>query len=828
MSSYLAQQTSLTSSRSPATQKAILNQAFGSNAMATGVSDAAVGQSTLNAISGFTAGPTPGYAQPLAKGAQSYNALLNYPNGLSYSQSAGITSQLMSPQTAMNFMMLGLGKSAPLQVGGKVNTNAAGMYESLFSRLAPGENQNQLKYNLRSGGVLSSELGQLTGLSGQNLEAFITSGLDVSKLQSEGLSTTKINQLMQQAGTGNRGAQQQLQKYGVNLTDLQAQKDVTATKTSKQAILEQSFASGLDQAAKNLTDFNNALNQILKNPLINQAVGYGTGYKAEASKQGNVMQSVTGGLLSTANPVGRTINSITGGVSSLVGNLFSHHGGGGASTPGAKTSKKTAGQSSKNANTAGSVSKQAGAAVHAAETQLGVPYVWGGENPGHGFDCSGLIQWAYEQAGVALPRTSQAQWAFLRKRQIPLNHAQEGDILFSAGSDGTASSPGHEAMMVSQKQLIQAPFSGRNVEIDPFDPGQWLYAARPAGSLHGSAAGGGSPNGTSGGNSQNQGNAGSAPAPGIGLDPGSYGSVDELTAVTGALLGGVTVSAPAVSSSGGNTQSPGSGGSSGGSGSGKGGSSGAKGGTPGANKAIAKALMKSYGWTGDAEWNALVALWNRESGWSNTADTRVTGAGGDNKNSAVFAYGVAQARPYSKYPRAGWPPDKGGQANAGTQITWGMNYIKHTPGYGDPIHALQHENTIGWYGGGTPAARKGYAVVGDRGPELIKLTGGEKILNASQSAHLARQDAKAPMSHPYKNLLSGSFSLPDIPQSAAAAAASGHTAAGGGVNINFGQGSIMLGQGVTQTDAKNFVQAVADAARQNSTITAIANGALHG
>ena len=819
MSSYLAQQMSTTSGSGRAAQQAILNQAFGSNAMATGVTDAATGQSILNAVSGFTAGAVPGYAQPLARGAGSYNALLNYPNGLSYTQSAGITASLMSPQTAMNFYMMGLGKSSPLQLGGKVNSNAAGMYESLFQRLAPGENLNQLRYNMRSGGVLSSELGQLTGLSGQNLEAFITSGLDVAKLQSEGLSSSKINQLMQQAGKGNRGAQQQLQKYGVNLTDLQAQKDVTATKTSRQATLEQSFASGLDQASKNLVAFNDAMNKLLQNPLINQATGYASGYKAEASKQGSVRQSILGsGVLSTHNAVGRTINTITGGFSGFFGALL----GGGATTPGQKQHKQAAGQSGKNTNTAGGISKQAGAAVHAAETQLGVPYQWGGENPGRGFDCSGLIQWAYGQAGVALPRTSQAQWSFLRKFQVPLDKVQEGDIVFSAGSDGTASAPGHEALMVSQKQLIQAPFTGQNVQIDPFDASQWLFAARPTGSRNGSSPGGGSPNGGGTSNSGNQGNAGAAaPSPGIGLDPGSYGSADELSTVQGALLGGISVSAPAVSSSGGNSQSPGSGGTGSG---GAGGSSGAKGGTPKANQAIAKKLMKSYGWTSDAEWNALVSLWNRESGWSQTADTRVTGL--DPKDAKVFAYGVAQARPWSKYPRAGWPPDKGGQANAGVQITWGMNYIRDSD-YKDPIHAWAHEQAIGWYGTGTPAARKGYAVVGDRGPELIKLTGGEKILNASQSAHLARQDAKSPMSHPYKNLLSGNFSLPDIPVSPAAAAAAGKTAAGG-VNITFGQGSIMLGSGVTAQDAKNFVAAVADATRHNTTMTAIANGALHG
>ena len=54
-------------------------------------------------------------------------------------------------------------------------------------------------------------------------------------------------------------------------------------------------------------------------------------------------------------------------------------------------------------------SAQGEAAVRAAEHQIGVPYVWGGESPGHGFDCSGLVQWAWAQAGFSIPRTTETQ-----------------------------------------------------------------------------------------------------------------------------------------------------------------------------------------------------------------------------------------------------------------------------------------------------------------------------------------------------------------------------------------------------------------------------------
>ena len=110
---------------------------------------------------------------------------------------------------------------------------------------------------------------------------------------------------------------------------------------------------------------------------------------------------------------------------------------------------------------------------------------------------------------------------------------------------------------------------------------------------------------------------------------------------------------------------------------------------------IAHGLMHSYGWDTVEEWADLVQLWNQESGWSNTADTRVSGAGGDNAQSTVFAYGIAQARPATKYPKAGQPPDLGGKADAKTQIVWGMNYIKAR--YHSPVMAWAHEQANGWY-----------------------------------------------------------------------------------------------------------------------------------
>jgi cell wall-associated NlpC family hydrolase len=100
----------------------------------------------------------------------------------------------------------------------------------------------------------------------------------------------------------------------------------------------------------------------------------------------------------------------------------------------------------------------AAGAIQAAESQLNVPYVWGGETPGVGFDCSGLVQWSWAQAGVSLPRTSGAQYE--ATTHIPLADIEPGDLLFY-GPDGAD----HVAMYIGGGEMIEAPETGQVVHI---------------------------------------------------------------------------------------------------------------------------------------------------------------------------------------------------------------------------------------------------------------------------------------------------------------------------------------------------------------------------
>lgn len=96
-------------------------------------------------------------------------------------------------------------------------------------------------------------------------------------------------------------------------------------------------------------------------------------------------------------------------------------------------------------------SGRGGAVVAAAQSQLGVPYRWGGTSPGVGLDCSGLTQFAYRQAGVSIPRVTYAQMG--AGQTVPLSAIQPGDLVFYSGGS-------HVAIYVGGGQVIHAPQTG--------------------------------------------------------------------------------------------------------------------------------------------------------------------------------------------------------------------------------------------------------------------------------------------------------------------------------------------------------------------------------
>jgi len=126
----------------------------------------------------------------------------------------------------------------------------------------------------------------------------------------------------------------------------------------------------------------------------------------------------------------------------------------------ARTTARVIGSSTYNGPPIPYSSGPAGVAVRAAESQLGVPYVWGGESPGEGFDCSGLVAWAWGQAGVDLPHYSGAQYD--DSTPVPVSQMQPGDLLFyGPGGDQ------HVAMYIGAGMMVEAPHTGAYVWNTP-------------------------------------------------------------------------------------------------------------------------------------------------------------------------------------------------------------------------------------------------------------------------------------------------------------------------------------------------------------------------
>lgn len=96
--------------------------------------------------------------------------------------------------------------------------------------------------------------------------------------------------------------------------------------------------------------------------------------------------------------------------------------------------------------------------LQGASEQMGVPYVWGGTSPS-GFDCSGLVQYVYRDAGINLPRTSQQQAQ--AGTPVSLSNAQPGDLLFWSNGGRVY----HVAIYIGGGEYIHTPRPGRNVSI---------------------------------------------------------------------------------------------------------------------------------------------------------------------------------------------------------------------------------------------------------------------------------------------------------------------------------------------------------------------------
>jgi cell wall-associated NlpC family hydrolase len=108
-------------------------------------------------------------------------------------------------------------------------------------------------------------------------------------------------------------------------------------------------------------------------------------------------------------------------------------------------------------------------AVQAALTQVGSAYSWGGASPGN-FDCSGLVMWAFQQAGIALPHSSQA--LAHGGQPVALSDLQPGDVL-TFYSDAS-----HAGLYIGDGLMVHSSTYGVPVRVVPMNTSGPIYNAR--------------------------------------------------------------------------------------------------------------------------------------------------------------------------------------------------------------------------------------------------------------------------------------------------------------------------------------------------------------
>ncbi len=118
----------------------------------------------------------------------------------------------------------------------------------------------------------------------------------------------------------------------------------------------------------------------------------------------------------------------------------------------------------------GSASKLGTAVVRSARSQIGKPYKWGGSSPEEGFDCSGLVWWAYRVHGVKLPRVS---WQQVKSgRPVRKEDCKAGDVVFFR-IPGQAKSLHAGIYTGAGRRFIHSPKSGHSVREESMDKSYW-------------------------------------------------------------------------------------------------------------------------------------------------------------------------------------------------------------------------------------------------------------------------------------------------------------------------------------------------------------------
>lgn len=646
-----------------------------------------------NLNAGFQLLQSPGIAEGsklFTSRAQQAGAFANISQDLggnmTFSDAAAVQSNFTTKPGITALQQMGLGS---LAVGGKANVFSVsqGLDKQVAYQMMKTGKMSMAQYKAQGGTLNSSQIATQAGVGGGLNTDFSQLGLDAG-------ATTAATGYLEQA-TSSKGGLAANTLGSSNLTQAQRIQQMNASGFGTQDTSRQVHASEKKANSELPADLTAAATETKK--LTSEADLTAAAMKALTSTVNTLKKAVDsfvhgGGPGSLGAAIGGDIDH---GVSSGVSAMASVFGGAGNSggTAGFPTT----------ATTSPTGSGSGAQVVRDAEKFIGVPYVWGGTTPA-GFDCSGLVQYAYKEIGVNIARTT-----FDQVKQgtavANIGKAQLGDLLFYAGSDGTASNPGHVGMYAGGGKMVVAPQTGQDIQMQsigsPVAIRRYLPSNGSAGTGTTVSASGAGQTGTSG-----SGWAGNISSSNNGVALGEGTSSTESATITSMLLAPPTGMTGPTSASGsiGNAN----GGTSGNGGNGGTGAQIAPSGiavlaSNAANQAMAKRMAAAYStagvnWATGSEWIALNNVAMAESGWSNTVWNG--GSHAALEPAGHPAYGIAQSDPFSKYPKKGQPPGYGGTADPETQINWMLSYIKGK--WVDPIGAwTRGEQTIHSYDVGT-------------------------------------------------------------------------------------------------------------------------------
>lgn len=276
-------------------------QAFGShnqnlNALAANAGDAAAGTYAMTSAAGSPNLMSNGKGRSLLQGAQA----MGYSNPtMSYTDAASQSIALNSARTSMAMQQMGLTPTRQAGTGLSATSSSATtrqLLQDTYRSYGKMPTAQQLNASLAEGGKLNYTLSKLPGVDAQAYGQQIKAQ---AALQRAGFTDSQTDQLFKSASSGDRSAQQTIQKNGGGMvTDAQKLKNLNATRMGRDADVAQAFNDQLSNATDALNKFSKALTDIFNNTGLGTAVGgagaWGSQISGALGGMGNGMASMAG------------------------------------------------------------------------------------------------------------------------------------------------------------------------------------------------------------------------------------------------------------------------------------------------------------------------------------------------------------------------------------------------------------------------------------------------------------------------------------------------------------------------------------------------------